>query len=95
MSVIRRDVMVEQFGIQISRAVSEKRAHGNAEQAGDPVMSRIRTMMMNVLFMPLRTFPNAPIPRFFPRMNWPICTGACSILLQTVVNVDVDSECFV
>lgn len=27
-----------------------------------------------------RTFPKAPMPRFFPNMNWPICTGACSMV---------------
>lgn len=30
-----------------------------------------------------RTFPKAPIPRFFPRMNCPICTGACSMISET------------
>jgi len=30
------------------------------------------------------TFPKAPIPKFFPRMNWPICTGACSMLVFAV-----------
>jgi hypothetical protein len=30
----------------------------------------------------LLTFPKAPIPRFFPRMNCPICTGACSMVVD-------------
>ena len=32
---------------------------------------------------PIRTFPKAPIPRFFPRINCPICTGACSMILYS------------
>jgi hypothetical protein len=36
----------------------------------------------------IRTFPKAPMPKFFPRINWPIWTGARSMVVDVVV-VDV------
>jgi hypothetical protein len=85
---IGRDVTVKQ-NIQNSKVVSRKRGSRSSKNIILGVPSFLRGVKPKrevdvTTSGHYRTFPKAPIPRFFPKMNCPICTGACSMVVERI-----------
>jgi hypothetical protein len=85
---IGRDVTVKQ-NIQNSTVVSRKRGSRSSKNIILGVPSFLRGVKPKrevdvTTSGHYRTFPKAPIPRFFPKMNCPICTGACSMVVERI-----------